>query len=61
MKLLRDGRPAILHGAKVGVATVLVAGIYDRVRQLSRADVADFLSKQIDDDTYLGKTPVLVG
>jgi glycerol-1-phosphate dehydrogenase [NAD(P)+] len=43
MKLLREGRPAILHGAKVGVATVLVAGLYDRVRQLSRAQVADLL------------------
>jgi glycerol-1-phosphate dehydrogenase [NAD(P)+] len=43
MKLLREGRPAILHGAKVGVATVLVAGQYDRIRSLSRADVADLL------------------
>jgi glycerol-1-phosphate dehydrogenase [NAD(P)+] len=43
MKLLREGRPAILHGAKVGVATVLVAGLYDRVRSLSRTEVADLL------------------
>ncbi|MBK8799899.1 MAG: iron-containing alcohol dehydrogenase [Anaerolineales bacterium] len=43
MKLLREGRPAILHGAKVGVATVLVAGLYDRVRQLSRAQISDLL------------------
>jgi glycerol-1-phosphate dehydrogenase [NAD(P)+] len=43
MKLLREGRPAILHGAKVGVATVLVAGLYDQVRALSRAQVADLL------------------
>lgn len=43
MKLLREGRPAILHGAKVGVATVLVAGLYDWVRGLSRAQVADLL------------------
>jgi glycerol-1-phosphate dehydrogenase [NAD(P)+] len=43
MKLLREGRPAILHGAKVGVATVLVASLYDRVRQLTRAEVADLL------------------
>jgi glycerol-1-phosphate dehydrogenase [NAD(P)+] len=43
MKLLHEGRPAILHGAKVGVATVLVAGLYDRVRSLSRAEVADLL------------------
>jgi glycerol-1-phosphate dehydrogenase [NAD(P)+] len=43
MKLLREGRPAILHGAKVGVATVLVAGLYDRVRALSREQVAELL------------------
>jgi glycerol-1-phosphate dehydrogenase [NAD(P)+] len=43
MKLLHEGRPAILHGAKVGVATVLVAGLYDRVRNLARSEVADLL------------------
>lgn len=43
MKLLREGRPAILHGAKVGVATVMVAGLYDRVRELSREEVSDLL------------------
>jgi glycerol-1-phosphate dehydrogenase [NAD(P)+] len=43
MKLLREGRPAILHGAKVGVATVLVAGLYDTIRQLSRQQVSDLL------------------
>lgn len=43
MKLLAEGRPAILHGAKVGVATVLVAALYDRVRSLSRSAVADLL------------------
>jgi glycerol-1-phosphate dehydrogenase [NAD(P)+] len=43
MKLLREGRPAILHGAKVGVATVLVAGIYAQLRALSREDAADLL------------------
>ncbi len=43
MKLLREGRPAILHGAKVGVATVLVAELYDRVRALSREEVSDLL------------------
>lgn len=44
MKLLREGRPAILHGAKVGVATVLVAELYERVRATSRGDVFDLLS-----------------
>lgn len=36
MQLLRDGRPAILHGAKVGVATVIIARLYERLRSISR-------------------------
>jgi glycerol-1-phosphate dehydrogenase [NAD(P)+] len=43
MLLLREGRPAILHGAKVGVATVMMAELYEQVRGLSRAEVADRL------------------
>ncbi len=43
MKLLREGRPAILHGAKTGVGTILAAELYNEVRALSRADVADLL------------------
>ena len=48
MTLLQEGRPAILHGAKVGVATVLVAQLYDQIKQLSREQVADLL-----EDSYL--------
>jgi glycerol-1-phosphate dehydrogenase [NAD(P)+] len=43
MKLLQEGRPAILHGAKVGVATALVAGLYAQLRGLSREEAADRL------------------
>jgi glycerol-1-phosphate dehydrogenase [NAD(P)+] len=43
MRLLQEGRPALLHGAKVGVATILVAGLYDRIRGISRGDVHDLL------------------
>jgi glycerol-1-phosphate dehydrogenase [NAD(P)+] len=43
MKLLRENRPAILHGAKVGVACILVAGYYEKIRRLSRAQVAERL------------------
>jgi glycerol-1-phosphate dehydrogenase [NAD(P)+] len=32
LKLLREGRPAILHGAKVGLCSVKVAGLYQRLR-----------------------------
>jgi glycerol-1-phosphate dehydrogenase [NAD(P)+] len=38
MKLLREGRPAVLHGAKVGQCSVLVADLYARLRQISRAE-----------------------
>ena len=43
MKLLRESRTALLHGAKVGVATILVAGLYERIKQLARQDVVDLL------------------
>ncbi len=43
LKLLRENRPAILHGAKVGVACILVAGYYERVGELTRAQVAERL------------------
>ncbi len=39
MQLLRDGKPGILHGAKVGVATVMVCRLYERVRSLDAAAV----------------------
>lgn len=43
MTLLQEGRPAILHGAKVGVATALVAGLYAQLRGLTRAQASDLL------------------
>ncbi|MBX3083575.1 MAG: sn-glycerol-1-phosphate dehydrogenase [Anaerolineae bacterium] len=43
MKLLREHRPAILHGAKVGYALMLVADRYAKVRALSRKDMLDRL------------------
>jgi putative NADH-flavin reductase len=55
-------RPVILtNGSKTGKYHVLVDPRSWRIGFISRADVADFLVKQIDDDTYLGKTPVLTG
>jgi glycerol-1-phosphate dehydrogenase [NAD(P)+] len=47
MKLLMEGRPPILHGAKVGVATILVARLYEKLRQLSRNDALDLLRDSI--------------
>ena len=38
MKLLREGRHSIFHGAKVGLAVLASAQLYDAVRQLSADD-----------------------
>lgn len=35
MRMLFDGRPPVLHGAKVGIATVLVLKLYEYLRQES--------------------------
>ena len=44
MKLLREGRHAVLHGAKVGVAVRISAKRYDAIRAMSRAEAADRLA-----------------
>jgi histidinol dehydrogenase len=44
MKLLQERRPAILHGAKVGIGTVLTARRYETIRSLSRQEVAERLA-----------------
>lgn len=35
MKFILDGRPAVLHGVKVGIATILAARRYELLRELS--------------------------
>jgi putative NADH-flavin reductase len=53
-------RPAILtNGPRTGTYRVLVNPKDWGCGFISRIDVADFLVKQIDDDTLLRKTPVL--
>lgn len=43
MKLLEDHKHAILHGAKVGYATSLIAQQYDSVRKLQPNELMDLL------------------
>lgn len=47
MKLVWEGRPAILHGAKVGLATLLVAGRYKQLGQLPRQEAIDRLKASL--------------
>ena len=46
LKLLREGRPAILHGAKVGIAVLYGARRYDTIRALTREEVATRLAQR---------------
>jgi glycerol-1-phosphate dehydrogenase [NAD(P)+] len=43
MKFLAEGRPAVLHGAKVALCSLSVAEQYDRLRQLTRAEAVERL------------------
>ena len=55
-------RPVILtNGPKTNAYRALVDPCSWTCGFISRADVADFLVKQIDDDDFLYKTPVLTG
>ena len=38
MQLLAAGKPAILHGAKVGYATSLIAKLYEKIRSMTQDD-----------------------
>jgi glycerol-1-phosphate dehydrogenase [NAD(P)+] len=43
MMLLQEGRPALLHGAKVGFATTLMIEQYGKIRAMSRQEMLDRL------------------
>ena len=68
-KLIRESdldwtivRPVILYdGARTGNYHILTDPKSWRLGFISRANVADFLIRQIDDDRYLGATPVITG
>jgi putative NADH-flavin reductase len=54
-------RPGVLtDGRRTGRAKILADPSHWRNGMISRADVADFLVRQIEDRTYLRKAPVLV-
>lgn len=54
-------RPGLLtRGPRTGAYRALADPADWRMGKISRADVADFLVQQIDDDSYLDKTPLLI-
>ena len=50
MRFLREGRAPALHGAKVGVATVIVADIYHRAAGLFRRELQDVRTPGVSED-----------
>jgi glycerol-1-phosphate dehydrogenase [NAD(P)+] len=44
MRLLREGRPPVLHGLKVGIGTLEAARLWDRVRSTTRTRAAELLA-----------------
>ncbi|MBN1221055.1 MAG: sn-glycerol-1-phosphate dehydrogenase [Anaerolineae bacterium] len=44
MKIVWDHLPAVLHGAKVGVTTLIAAGYYEQIRQLTQAQAKERLA-----------------
>jgi glycerol-1-phosphate dehydrogenase [NAD(P)+] len=44
MKLVREGRPPVLHGAKTGMATVIIARYYDQIRRMTGDEAAQRLA-----------------
>lgn len=45
MKLVREGRKPVLHGAKTGMATVIVARYYQQIGAMSRAEAGRRLAE----------------
>jgi len=45
MRLMQEGRPPILHGARVGIGTVLAAQRYEAIRSLTQQDVVTRLTQ----------------
>ena len=57
MKLLREGRPAVFHGSKVGLASIWIARYYQMVRETSKDEVIHRLENtpQYDPDVEIQK------
>ncbi len=55
MKFILDGRPAVLHGVKVGIATVIAAQRYESLRQMSYSEAA----RRLENRSLPGKETML--
>ena len=47
MKLLREGRPAVLHGAKVALCSIQFAKMYQNLRRINRTEAVHRLQESV--------------
>ncbi len=47
MKLIQGNRPAVLHGAKVGVASIITAGWFEKINQMTKHEIAGLISPAV--------------
>ncbi len=50
MKLLRENRPAVFHGHKVGLASIYIAQYYQMLRRMSREQASERLAVSVRPD-----------
>jgi len=53
MSLLREGRPAVFHGAKVGLASIWIAKYYEMIRKMSKEEAVNRLENTLKHDPDL--------
>ncbi|MBN1265609.1 MAG: sn-glycerol-1-phosphate dehydrogenase [Anaerolineales bacterium] len=61
MKLLREKRPAVFHGSKVGIASIIIAGCYQLLHEISRDEAAACLSRTVRPDPEHEKDAIIRG
>ena len=57
-KLMQENRPAILHGAKVGVASIITAGWFERINRISKHEITELVSHAVAPINYLFENEV---
>lgn len=58
LKLLDEGRPAVLHGAKVGMSAVVVAKLYEELRSITKDEALQLLSHAMPPDRQQEETRI---
>ena len=61
MTLLREGRPAVFHSAKVGLASIWIAKYYEMIREMSKEEAVDRLDNMLIVDPEVETQKIIRG